>query len=196
MGDRYLHADIHGAPSCALKANVGMVRDPRPPAHIPDGVPAFRLVDKIDSDLDDEITEHAATLALAWSRSWNAGGAHGTVFWVNPGQVSKKAETGESLGRGAFVVRGERTWFKDIDLRLGLGLVAINGIPLIMASTVNQIRKLCERFLIITPGRMKKEELANRIFKSTGISTDDILGVIPGDVEIIEDSGLIGRDGT
>ena len=191
MGDRYLHADIHGAPSCALKSSTGFVVDERPPAHIPKGVPAFRLVDKIDSELDDEKTLQAATLALAWSRSWNAGGAHGTVFWVKPGQVSKQAESGESLGRGAFVVRGERTWYKDIDLKLGIGLVAINGIPLILASTVEQIRTLCSRHAIISPGRMKKETFANSIWHATGISTDDILGIIPGDVELIEDHGLI-----
>jgi hypothetical protein len=191
MGDRYLHADIHGAPSCALKLSTGFVVDERPPAHIPKGVPAFRLVDKIDSELDDESTLQAATMALAWSRSWNAGGAHGTVFWVKPSQVSKQAETGESLGRGAFVVRGERTWYKDIDLKLGVGLVAINGIPLILASTVEQIRTLCSRHAIISPGRMKKETFANNIWHATGISTDDILGIIPGDVEVLEDHGLI-----
>ena len=38
---------------------------------------------------------------------------------------------------------------------------------------------------------MKKETFANSIWNATGISTDDILGIIPGDVELIEDHGLI-----
>ena len=154
-------------------------------------MPAFRLADKIEAELDDEITEIAATLALAWSRAWNGGGAHGTVFWVKPGQVSKSAETGEYVGKGAFVIRGQRTWYKDIDLRLGLGLVAINGIPLLMASTAEHIADICSRYVVITPGREKKEALANRIYKSTGLSVDDILPVIPGNCEIVEDVGLI-----
>ena len=191
LGDRYLHADLHGAPSCSLRNNQGFTIDEQPPAHIGSDMPAFRLVDKIEADLDDEITEAAATMALAWSRAWNGGGAHGTVYWVKPGQVSKSAETGEYVGKGAFVIRGQRTWYKDIDLRLGIGLVAINGIPLIMASPAQYIAEICSRYIIITPGIEKKENIANRIYKSTGISVDDILPILPGNCEIIEDVGLI-----
>ena len=191
LGDRYLHADMHGAPSCSLRNNQGFVKDIQPPAHIGEDMPAFRLVDKIEAELDEEVTELAATMALAWSRAWNGGGAHGTVFWVKPGQVSKSAETGEFVGKGAFVIRGQRTWYKDIDLRLGLGLVAINGIPLLMASTVEHITEICNRYIVVTPGREKKESIANKIYKSTGLAVDDILPILPGNCEIIEDIGLI-----
>ena len=191
LGDRYLHADMHGAPSCSLRNNQGFVVDTQPPAHIGEDMPAFRLVDKIEADLDDATTELAATMALAWSRAWNGGGAHGTVYWVKPGQVSKSAETGEYVGKGAFVIRGQRTWYKDIDLRLGVGLVAINGIPLMLASTAEHISEICNRFIVITPGREKKESIANKIYKSTGLAVDDILPVLPGNCEIVEDFGLI-----
>ena len=191
LGDRYLHADLHGAPSCSLRNNQGFAIDTQPPPHIGDDMPAFRLVDKIEAELDDEITEIAATMALSWSRAWNGGGAHGTVFWVKPGQVSKSAETGEYVGKGAFIIRGKRTWYKNIDLRLGVGLVAINGIPLLMASTPEHIAEICNRYIVVTPGREKKETIANRIYKSTGLSVDDILPILPGNCEIIEDVGLI-----
>ena len=191
LGDRYLHADMHGAPSCSLRNNQGFVADLHPPAHIGDDMPAFRLVDKIDVEIDDNTTELAATMALAWSRAWNGGGAHGTVYWVKPGQVSKSAETGEYVGKGAFVIRGKRTWYKDIDLRLGVGLVAINGIPLLLASTEDHISSICNRYIIIAPGREKKEGIANKIYKSTGLAVDDILPILPGNCEIIDDMGLI-----
>ena len=147
--------------------------------------------DRIEADLDEEITQKAATMALAWSRAWNSGGAHGTVFWVKPGQVSKSAESGEFVGKGAFVIRGQRTWFKDIDLKLGIGLVAINGIPLLMASTAEHISEICNRYIIVSPGRDKKEQIANKIYKSTGLSVDDILPILPGNCEILHDYGLI-----
>jgi len=191
LGDRYLHADLHGAPSCSLRNNQGFAIDENPPAHISDEIPAFRLIDKIEVDLDEEITQNAATMALAWSRAWNSGGAHGTVYWVKPGQVSKSAESGEFVGKGAFVIRGKRTWFKDIDLKLGIGLVAINGIPLLMASTVDHISKICNRYIIVSPGMDKKEQIANKIYKSTGLSVDDILPILPGNCEILQDNGLI-----
>ena len=40
-------------------------------------------------------------------------------------------------------------------------------------------------------GREKKESVANKIYKSTGLAVDDILPVLPGNCEIVEDFGLI-----
>ena len=35
-----------------------------------------------------------------------------------------------------------------------------------------------------------KEQLANRIYKATGLRTDDVLSVLPGASDIIEDTGI------
>ena len=107
--DMYLHADIHGAPSCSLRASQGFVVDEYRPGHIPDDIPTFKLVDKLGEErINDEKLTEAATLALCWSRAWASGGGHGTVFAVKPAQVSKTAQTGEYVGKGAFIVRGQR----------------------------------------------------------------------------------------
>ena len=129
-------------------------------------------------------------MALCWSRAWAGGGAHGTVYSVKPAQVSKTANTGEFVGKGAFIVRGQRTWFKDLDVRLGIGIVAINGVPLLMGATPATIKNICKRYAILSPGLTKKEQLANQIYKNTGLMTDDILGILPGSGQIIEDHGI------
>ncbi len=189
--DMYLHADIHGAPSCSLRATQGFIVDQHRPAHIPEFIPAFKLVDKLgDERINEEKLLESATLALCWSRAWASGGGHGTVYSVKPTQVSKTAQTGEYVGKGAFIVRGQRQWFKDLDVRLGIGLVSINGVPLLMGGTPNRIKEVCQRYAIISPGLNKKDKLANRIYKNTGLMTDDILSVIPGASEIIEDYGI------
>ena len=189
--DMYLHADLHGAPSCSLRATQGFAADQQKPAHIPDDVPAFRLIDKLtDEKITSEKLEEAATLALCWSRAWAGGGAHGTVYAVKPAQVSKTAQTGEYVGKGAFIVRGQRQWFKDLDVQLGIGIVAINGVPLLMGGLPETIRSFCQRYAILRPGLVKKEQLANRIYKNTGLITDDVLPVLPGAAEIIEDHGI------
>ncbi|MDP6235872.1 MAG: NFACT RNA binding domain-containing protein, partial [Candidatus Poseidoniaceae archaeon] len=189
--DMYLHADLHGAPSCSLRATQGFAADQHKPAHIPEDVPAFRLVDKLgDERITDEKLEEAATLALCWSRAWAGGGAHGTVYSVKPAQVSKTAQTGEFVGKGSFIVRGQRQWFKDLEVEMGIGIVAINGVPLLMGGLPDTIRSLCQRFAILRPGLVKKEQLANRIYKNTGLMTDDVLAVLPGAAEIIEDYGI------
>ena len=189
--DMYLHADLHGAPSCSLRATQGFAVDQHKPAHIPEDVPAFRLIDKLgDERITDEKLEEAATLALCWSRAWAGGGAHGTVYSVKPAQVSKTAQTGEYVGKGSFIVRGQRQWFKDLDVQMGIGIVAINGVPLLMGGMPETIRSICQRFAILRPGLTKKEQLANRIYKNTGLMTDDVLPVLPGAAEIIEDYGI------
>ena len=190
-GDMYLHADIHGAPSCSLRASQGFALVEEPYGQLPPGVASYKLVDKLgDERINDAKLEEAATLALCWSRAWNGGGAHGTVFAVKPAQVSKSAQTGEYVGKGAFIVRGQRQWFKDLDVQMGIGLVAINGVPLLMSGTVASIKQRCERYAILSPGQTKKEQLANRIYKATGLRTDDVLSVLPGSSDILEDVGI------
>jgi predicted ribosome quality control (RQC) complex YloA/Tae2 family protein len=189
--DMYLHADIHGAPSCSLRATQGFVIDEHPPANIPKDIPAYKLVDKLgDERINDDKLIEAATLALCWSRAWSSGGGHGTVFAVKPAQVSKTAQTGEYVGKGAFIVRGQRQWFRDLDVKVGIGIVAINGVPLLMSGTPELILSICSRYAILSSGISKKDRLANRIYKNTGISTDEILAVLPGPCDILEERGI------
>ncbi len=190
--DRYFHADLHGAPSCSLRAQQGFVLDDRRPPHLPPDIPAYRLVDKLaDSVLSEKSMEEAATLALCWSRAWNGGGAHGTVYSVKPAQVSKSAQTGEFVGKGAFVIRGQRTWYKDMDVRLGIGIVAVNGVPLILTGSPDLIKSTCSRYAVLAPGMTKKEQLANAIYKITGLSTDELLSALPGACDVLEESGML-----
>ena len=189
--DMYLHADIHGAPSCSLRATQGFVIDENPPANIPKDIPAYKLVDKLgDERINEDKLIEAATLALCWSRAWSSGGGHGTVFAVKPAQVSKTAQTGEYVGKGAFIVRGQRQWFRDLDVKIGIGIVAINGVPLLMSGTPDLILSICSRYAILSSGITKKDRLANRIYKNTGISTDEILAVLPGPCDIMEERGI------
>ena len=190
--DMYLHADLHGAPSCSLRASQGFALEARRPTHLPPDVPAYRLVDKLeDEPLNEAKLNEAAVLALAWSRAWNGGGAHGTVYSVKPAQVSKSAQTGEFVGKGAFVVRGQRTWYKDMDVRIGIGLIAVNGVPMVVSGTPEHVQATCPRHAVLAPGRTKKEQLANTIYRTTGLSTDDLLAVLPGACDVIEEYGML-----
>lgn len=93
--DWYFHADVHGAPHCILKC------------------------DKTKPTKED--FEDAASFAGLFSSVWKKGLLSVRVYAVKPSQVSKKAPTGESLGRGAFIISGERKWF-DPDFKMGWGV--------------------------------------------------------------------------
>ena len=145
-------------------------------------------------ELPQEILREGAQIAVCWSRAWGSGGAAATSFYVRPSQVSKKTESGESLGRGSFVVRGQRHWFRDLKLELGLGMGIVNGVPLPVIGTAESISNSFGRWARITPGTTKKESVANSISKATGLAQDDVLSALPPGGCSIEDFGLLKRD--
>ncbi len=98
-GDVYLHADLHGAASVVVKATAGAAAP------------------------GEATLREAAQWAVAFSKAWRAGLASGSAFWATPDQVSKTAESGEFVARGAWVVRGTKHFLKDLPLELGIGTV-------------------------------------------------------------------------
>ena len=196
--DLYIHADLHGAPSCSLRLHDGLEKDPHPIGFRPEGVASLKISQDFARSIEDaqnlpsEIIKEAAQLAICWSRAWGSGSAAATAFHARPTQVSKQTESGESLGRGAFVVRGQRTWYRDVEMEIAIGFAIVNNIPIPISGTAEGVSELCQRWAIIRPGREKKETIANRIAKATGLAQDDVLATLPsGTCEII-DHGLIG----
>ena len=196
--DLYIHADLHGAPSCSLRLHDGLETDPHPIGFRPEGVASLKISQDFAGSIEDaqnlpsEIIKEAAQLAICWSRAWGSGSAAATAFHARPTQVSKQTESGESLGRGAFVVRGQRTWYRDVEMEIAIGFAIVNNIPIPISGTAQGVSELCQRWAIIRPGREKKETIANRIAKATGLAHDDVLATLPsGTCEII-DHGLIG----
>ncbi len=198
--DLYFHADLHGAPSCALKIKEGVEIRDKVADGLPEGVSSLELIQGLDGpdeglELPQEILKEGAQIAVCWSRAWGSGGAAATSFYVRPSQVSKKTESGESLGRGSFVVRGQRHWFRDLKLELGIGMGIVNGVPLPVIGTAESIADSFGRWARITPGTTKKESVANSISKATGLAQDDVLSALPPGGCSIEDFGLLKRDG-
>ena len=79
------------------------------------------------------------------------------VYAVEPPQVTKQTESGEYIGRGSFVVRGQRHWTRDPEAQIGLGIARLEGELMVCVGTVNGIQSLCQRWTVITPGQMSKE---------------------------------------
>ena len=195
--DLYFHADLHGAPSCSLKLKDGLAPNQNPSEAIPEGVASLQIVQNLAEGVEDarELPEslhsEAAQIAVCWSRAWGSGGAAATAFHARPSQVSKTTETGESLGRGSFVVRGQRNWHRDLSLELAIGMAVVNGVPMPVSGTPATISENFERWGKVIPGREKKENIANRISKATGLAQDDLLSCLPPGNCSLEDHGLI-----
>ncbi len=156
-GDFYFHADIQGAPHCILQGN--------------------------EKKPEKEDLKEAAEFAAIFSKAWQSDLAGADVYSVSPEQVSKQAPSGESMGTGAFMVYGERIWYKNIPLVAGIGVDAKKRVQ---CGSVSAIKANCGKtFAVLVPGKESKSDTAkkvNRVFeKFFGLETqlDEVLSVLP-----------------
>ena len=163
--DIYVHADIHGAPSCVVKA---------------------MDIDGRKREIGKATIREACQFAASYSRAWKQF-ATINVYWVNSWQVSKQAESGEYLPRGAFMVRGKRNYEKGV-LEMGIGVGEIKGEPLVMAAPPSAIKKHASQWLIIVPGERDRNEVAKEIASRLGCHVEEVARVMPpGNAEIKEE---------
>jgi predicted ribosome quality control (RQC) complex YloA/Tae2 family protein len=163
-GDRYAHADIHGAPSTVIK----------------DGAKA-----------PESTLREACEFALAYSKAWSSGLVSGSAYWVLPEQVSKQAESGEFLPRGAFVIRGKRNYVHDLPVRLAIGEVEIEGHRKIMGGPVSAVAARSKRYVVLAPGKEDREDVAKRLAASFTVPIEEIVRTMPpGKVQVVEGHGL------
>ncbi|WP_410319389.1 ribosome rescue protein RqcH [Methanobrevibacter sp.] len=154
--DIYLHADIHGATSTAIKLN--------------------------GNKLNDNLLKESGEFAASFSSAWSKGFTSQDVFWVHPDQVSKTPEAGEFLPKGSFVIRGHRNYIRGARVKLAIGIVDYEG-KRIMAGPIEALEKHSENFVVLKPGFTKKEAIAKKILHKINeddlINLDDIIRVLP-----------------
>jgi predicted ribosome quality control (RQC) complex YloA/Tae2 family protein len=154
--DIYLHADIHGASSTAIKLNGGKI--------------------------NDNILKESGEFAASFSSAWSLGFTSQDVFWVHPDQVSKTPESGEFLPKGSFVIRGHRNYIRSARVKLAIGIVDYEG-KRIMAGPIDALEAHCDNYVVIKPGFTKKEAIAKKIISKINeddlLTLDDIIRVLP-----------------
>jgi predicted ribosome quality control (RQC) complex YloA/Tae2 family protein len=105
-GDAYLHADVHGASSCILRAKRRRKKDGRT-----EPIP-----------LPEQALREAGTFTICHSSAWSSRMVT-SAWWVESNQVSKTAPSGEYLTVGSFMVRGKKNYLPPSQLELGLGVL-------------------------------------------------------------------------
>ncbi len=160
-GDLYMHADIHGAPSVVIKSE--------------------------GKEIGERTLYEAAQFAVSMSKAWNAGFGNMSAYWVYPSQVSKMGESGEYVARGAWVVHGKRNYIHKVPLRLAVGEIEYMGTRMVMCGAVDAVIYRSQRYVVIEPGDIRKDELAKKIAREFDISVEEALKILPpGKVRIIE----------
>jgi predicted ribosome quality control (RQC) complex YloA/Tae2 family protein len=162
--DLYFHADFDGAPCVVVK----------------DG-----------QDAGETTREEAAQAAVTFSKTWKAGIGADDVYCVDPEQVTENPESGEYLEKGAFVIRGDREYYRNVSVEAWIGPYEIeDDLFLPMVGPEEAVRKHCPESVELSPGRTKKSELAKQIQDSLEdyqLNLDYIIrGLPPGESDIHE----------
>lgn len=139
-GDTVFHADPAGSPFVVIRGACG-----------------------------EKTLSEAATFCASYSRAWQARLASIDVYCVKPEQVSKRALPGEFIPRGAFMIYGEKRYFKNTVLELSVFL-SDTGEP--RAAPPSSIPAPGNSVGIV-PGGTERKEAVGEIKKLLGFSGKD-----------------------
>ena len=172
--DKVFHAEIHGSPFFILK-------------------------DKNETIMPLSIreTSHAT---VCFSRAWKEGMYGVNCYWVTPEQVKKAAPSGQTMGKGSFIIEGTRNYNKITTLKLGVGILQKEEDYLLVCGPPEPIKKTCVCYVVIEPGSIEIADMGKRIRANfVGVDekfakmflVDDYVRVLPtGGSKITETSML------
>jgi predicted ribosome quality control (RQC) complex YloA/Tae2 family protein len=148
-GDLVLHTDMAGSPFFVIKA------EGRTPG--------------------EQTRRQAADATATFSRAWQRGLPYSDVFCVSPGQVSKEAQSGEFLPKGAFMIRG-KTEYLENEVNLALGIYQ----DAVMAGPVEAVSSHCDRYAVVIQGDRKISDVAKQVQKSIAApDLDEVIRALP-----------------
>lgn len=178
-GDRYIHADVHGAPSVVLRPADG----------------------KADAYTDEDLYA-ACQFAVCSSRAWRQG-ASGSAYWVTPAQVSKTPNTGEFVPRGAWMVHGRRNILEALPLEWAVGMVRIKAdgtavpaadpdppgrfFPKLAGGPPQGLRPFAKELVRLEPGEMDPNDAAEALAARFDVTMEEAQAAMPaGSVRILD----------
>jgi predicted ribosome quality control (RQC) complex YloA/Tae2 family protein len=144
--DIFFHAHVSGSPAVVIKTEGNVV-------------PESTLLE-------------AAEFTVSYSSIWKSGQASGDAYWVLPGQVSKTPESGEYVGKGAFVIRGKRNYFKDVMLGAALGF-ELGEERRMIGGPVGMVKKRARFVIEVEPGEFNQNDLSKKIHRMMNDKFED-----------------------
>lgn len=148
--DIYVHADIHGAPSCIIKASDAFGKK------LP---------------IKEKSIKEACQFAASYSKAWNQF-SMAYAYWVYPQQVTKSSKP------GAFIIRGQRNYVK-CELEIAIGRVKIGDEYKIMGGPPSAVKRLADKWVVFVPGNEDKNKVANELSEIFGVSVEKIQKALP-----------------
>jgi len=168
--DKVFHAEISGSPFFLLKDNVT-------------STPA-------------SLTE-VAHATVCFSKVWKEAFYGSSAYWVNPDQVKKGAPSGQSMGKGSFMIEGQRNFVKISSMKMCVAIIKHEESYLLTCGPPS-MKDTAICYAMIEPTGQDMPDVAKRIryeFLSSNeeiakpFSIDDFVRVLPAGTCNITESG-------
>ncbi len=121
-----------------------------------------------DASQNEELVKkymgEVAQFAASYSGSWRSGHFSADVYSALPAQVSKTPESGEFISRGSFIVRGERTYYRNVPLAVGIGLMLEPHAAVIGGPPV-AIKGKTKAYTELKPGQFEPNDVAKKVLR-------------------------------
>jgi len=185
--DLVFHTDMAGSPFVVIKSNFDDVKRILGDDFNPLWKPSELDIPSIDAknlSFSKSTIFEAASFAAIHSRAWKSGLGSADVFFVNPDQVSKEANSGEFMSKGSFMIRGD-TNYVEPSMDFAIGLALPESKPFVLAGPLNAVKAHCKVFVQIEQGTDKASAVAKtvaHVFKedlSIVVELDDIIKNLP-----------------
>lgn len=118
------------------------------------------IIVKGQTEKNDEV----AQFAVSYSNAWKNGNLTADVYAASPNQVSKTPEAGEYVSRGGFIIRGERTYTRNVGLGVAIGLQITPELGVI-GGPIDAVIGRAEHYVILRPGRYEQNDIAKKILR-------------------------------
>ena len=158
------------------------------------GSPFGLIKDGKDKITKEDISE-AIEFLCCFSSQWKKGFGTADAFYVNPDQVSKKAQSGEYMSKGSFMIRGTKNIIKNVQLKICLGIkkekITLEDKEVEVETMFSGSQKACKKFcgnnyIKLEPGQSNYKALSKDIKKKLKGHIEDLPKYIPNNCRILK----------
>ncbi|MEM2058567.1 MAG: NFACT RNA binding domain-containing protein, partial [Thermoproteota archaeon] len=139
----------------------------------------FVTIHNVETPSEEELEEAALMAACYTTRAWENKYASLDVYWVRGSQVSKQAPPGQYLPKGAFMIRGEKNFIRNVELKLWIG-VSDDGE--VAYGSLSKVKARCRKYAMVLPGDKDKNReaalLAKRFLKDVSLPREALPGLL------------------
>ena len=108
--------------------------------------------------------DQVAQFAASYSGAWKSGHFTADVYAAAPEQVSKTPPSGEYVAKGGFIVRGERTWYRDVPLGVAIGLQD-EPVLRVIGGPRKALEERARIRVTLVPGQFEPNDVARRVVR-------------------------------